>query len=169
MPESLLGSLKAIWPSINPDGLGFDADPAKPELLEDLACYDDRSVERLVRDSLDDGSVDGSVCTNTWDEDLSEPELSSPSDTQSTDSELSFDLGSPAESNGMSMVNHPGIYTDRLDSFDPYWIPRYALHEEGMTADEDLAAFSSRLWEGDEDDCVLILAHGHEEATLLQH
>lgn len=40
MPDSLLGTLREIWPSISPDGTTFDDDPAASGLLETLLQCD---------------------------------------------------------------------------------------------------------------------------------
>ncbi|RSL64880.1 hypothetical protein CEP53_003864 [Fusarium sp. AF-6] len=88
MPEGLLITLQAIWPSVNPEGFEFEADPAGPQLLDDLRCFDcehQNSLHFGPAPSSPGDTYSISTCSSL---------------TSSEAPELTLELRSPAESDG---------------------------------------------------------------------
>lgn len=116
IPEGLLRTLHVIWPSVNPEGFDFEDDPAGPQLLDDLRCFDCEHQNSL----------------------LFSPAPSSPSDTHSISTyssltaseapELTFELRSPAGSDGQSLTIQLRGHTDSCRVFWPgFRTGRYSL------------------------------------------
>ncbi|KAI8663483.1 hypothetical protein NCS57_00949400 [Fusarium keratoplasticum] len=133
IPEGLLRTLHVIWPSVNPEGFDFEDDPAGPQLLDDLRCFDCEHQNSLPFS----------------------PAPSSPSDTHSISTyssltaseapELAFELRSPAGSDG-------SFGLDSVLEDIPY--------DEAMIVDEVSNIFRSGCFGESEEEIVLSLADG---------
>lgn len=105
MPEGLLITLHAIWPSVSPEGFDFQADPAGPQLLDDLRCFDCEDQNSLLFGPAPSSPSDAysiSTCSSL---------------TSSEAPELTFELRSPAESDSQSFAIQLRGHTDSCRVF----------------------------------------------------